>query len=73
MVTKHFDFGAAYPRGGARVVSEALLANVLENNGNVVISATVENLIMDNGTCKGVKLASGEEFFAKNIISGTGA
>jgi len=73
LVRKHFWKGAYYPRGGAKVISEEMLANVLDNGGQVVISAKVLNLIVENGTCKGVELTTGEKFYAKNIISATGA
>lgn len=69
----HFWYGAYYPRGGSKVFAETFLGNVIEANGEVVIRAKVSNLKINAGKAIGVELESGEEFFAKKIISATGA
>lgn len=67
----HMDFnqGVFYPRGGFYELIKALCA-VAEKNGAVLRSNTeVSQIVVENGTTTGVRLASGETILADIVIS----
>ncbi len=71
LIHGHFSHGAFYPVGGAKEFAATLLNTVRGAGGECVCQADVKELILENSTCKGVRLLDGTELFAKKIISGT--
>lgn len=69
----HFWNGARYPQGGAKVFAESMLANVHNNGGKVLTKASVQEVLVENGTAVGVRMADGREFRSKYVVSAAGA
>ncbi|MEM7035893.1 MAG: NAD(P)/FAD-dependent oxidoreductase [Bacteroidota bacterium] len=69
----HFWNGAWYPVGGSKSIASALLGVVLDAGGEVLTKASVKEIIMDGKKAVGVRMADGQEFRAKKIISAAGA
>ena len=69
MIVKHFSWGAFYPVGGSKSIAAALLSQVEEAGGNTLCRASVDQILLKGNKAIGVRLQSGEEFFAKKIIS----
>lgn len=71
-VAKHYFKGGYFPIGGSEQIVETI-APVLESHGStILISAEVDEIIVENGKAKGVRMADGKEFRADKVISGTG-
>jgi len=55
--------------GKAGEISQALARAVQAFGGEIRTEAEVQSILVEGYTCRGVKLASGEEIFAQNVIS----
>jgi all-trans-retinol 13,14-reductase len=73
IVTSHYFEGASYPVGGAARIAETITPAVERNGGEVVVSADVQEIIVQNRKATGVKMADGREFRADLVISDAGA
>jgi all-trans-retinol 13,14-reductase len=69
----HFRNGANYPKGGAKVFAEEILATVIDAGGSVGTRAKVVALLMEGKRAVGVKLENGQTFNASKIVSAAGA
>jgi all-trans-retinol 13,14-reductase len=72
LVVKHFLHGGYYPVGGSQRIAVELLRTVAEAGGWTRINAGVEEIIIRRGKAVGVRLESGEEIFAAEVISAAG-
>ena len=72
MVHKHYLEGATFPKGGSSEIARKIIPTIERNGGKVFVRRAVENIIIKNGRAVGVKMVSGEEIFAKTIISAAG-
>ncbi len=71
-VVRHYFAGGSFPVGGSGRLVETI-APVLERAGStVLINAEVDQILLENNTAVGVRMADGKEFRAPIIISGTG-
>ncbi len=57
--------------GGSHRVSNALLKNVFENQGQIRTSAQIKRIIVENGTAKGVELEDGTKYLARKAVVST--
>ncbi len=73
LVHTHFWSGAYYPKGGSKEFAGTFLGNVVDNKGLVLCKASVEEVLVENGKSKGVRIQGGEEFFAPIVVSAAGA
>ncbi len=73
IVAAHYFNGASYPVGGASRIAEAIAPAIERNGGKVVVSAEVQEIILENGRATGVRMADGREFHADLVISDAGA
>jgi all-trans-retinol 13,14-reductase len=73
LVVKHFFHGAYYPVGGSGEIANQLLKTVANAGGWTRINASVEEVLIRRGKTVGVRLSSGEEIQAANVISAAGA
>jgi len=55
--------------GKAGEISQALARAVQAFGGEIRTEAEVQSILVEGYTCRGVKLTSGEEMFAQNVIS----
>ena len=61
--------GINYPRGGVGVIAEKLVAGLESHGGAIRYKARVSQVLLENNTAVGVKLASGEELRARRVVS----
>ncbi|MEM8893547.1 MAG: NAD(P)/FAD-dependent oxidoreductase [Bacteroidota bacterium] len=71
-VAKHYFSGGSFPIGGSSRIVETVDPIIEEAGGTILISAEVDEIIIDNNKAKGVKMADGRKFTADNTISGAG-
>ena len=73
MVQEHYiESGGVFPKGGSAEIAKKLIPEIERNGGAVFVRRAVEKIIIKNGRAVGVKMVTGEEIFAKNIVSGAG-
>ena len=73
IIASHYFNGASYPVGGAARIAETIAPAIQRNGGKIVISAEVQEILIDQGKTIGVKMADGREFRAPIVISDAGA
>ncbi len=61
--------GINYPRGGVGVIAEKLVAGLEVHGGTIRYRARVVEVLIENGTAVGVRLASGETIRARRVVS----
>lgn len=69
----HFWRGAYYPEGGAKVFAAHLLGAVVDAGGQVLVRATVDEVLVEGGRAAGVRLSDGAVFRAPIVVSAAGA
>jgi phytoene desaturase len=62
-------WGVHFAMGGTGALVQALLKLFTEMGGTIRLNARVKDLLVENGTARGVRLDSGEEIPAKIIVS----
>jgi prolycopene isomerase len=61
--------GINYPKGGVGVIAEKLVAGLESHGGAIRYQSRVAQVLIENGQAVGVKLASGEELWARRVVS----
>jgi len=72
-VFSHYLDGGNYPIGGSKMIAHSILPQIEKAGGKVVVRAEVEKVLVQNNLATGVQLKSGEQIFAKHIVSDAGA
>lgn len=72
IIAAHYFNGASYPVGGAKRIAETIAPAIERNGGKVVVSADVQEIIIENREAVGVRMADGREFRAGLVISDAG-
>ncbi|MBX2908461.1 MAG: NAD(P)/FAD-dependent oxidoreductase [Chitinophagales bacterium] len=72
ILAKHYMRGGNYPVGGAGKIFETIAPAICEAGGEIFVNAPVKEIILKNNKAIGVKMESGEEYFAPTIVSNTG-
>jgi all-trans-retinol 13,14-reductase len=75
--TTHYLRGAWYPEGGARSVSDALVAVIRDHGGKLLLDTEVSGILTDHGEVRGVRLETGpgcsepraRELYAPAVVS----
>jgi phytoene desaturase len=62
-------WGVHFAMGGTGALVQALVRLFTEMGGTLRLNAKVEELLVENGTARGVRLASGEELAADIVVS----
>ncbi len=65
---RHYG-GINYPKGGVGTIAEKLVEGLEKIGGEILYKARVTNILIENGRAVGVKLANGQEYRAKRIVS----
>ena len=73
IIAAHYFNGASYPVGGAARIAETITPAIERNGGQVVVSAEVREIIVEDGKAAGVRMADGREFRAGLVVSDAGA
>jgi all-trans-retinol 13,14-reductase len=72
-VARHYlQNGGAYPIGGSQQIFNTMAPLIWKKGGKILSNAEVAEVIIDQNTAKGVRMADGREIFAKVVVSGTG-
>ena len=69
MLMSYHTGGAWYPKGGYQNLSNAFAENFKKLGGSIKTNSEVKKIIFQDNKAVGVETKSGEEFFAKNIVS----
>lgn len=62
------DTGVFHPKGGVNQLSEAMAKAALEAGAEIHLSAGVEKLLTEGRKVKGIRLESGEEIQADEVV-----
>ncbi|MEA5536398.1 carotenoid isomerase [Crocosphaera sp. XPORK-15E] len=65
---RHYG-GINYPKGGVGTISQKLVEGLEKVGGEIQYKARVTNILVEQGKAVGVKLANGQEYRAKRIVS----
>lgn len=65
---RHYG-GINYPKGGVGAIAEKLVEGLEKAGGQILYKARVTEILREKGRAVGVKLASGETFRAKRVVS----
>ncbi|MFO8101706.1 MAG: NAD(P)/FAD-dependent oxidoreductase [Dehalococcoidia bacterium] len=73
LIPLYFDRMSNYrlTAGGSHRMSNALLKNVFENQGQIRTSAQIKRIIMENGEARGVELEDGTQYMASKAVVST--
>jgi all-trans-retinol 13,14-reductase len=71
-VARHYFGGASFPIGGSSQIAKTTDKVIEKAGGTILISAAVEEVIVENNKAVGIKMTDGKVFNAKHIISGAG-
>ncbi len=61
--------GIRYPVGSSGAIAKALVDGIRKFGGTVKFGQTVEEILVRNGRALGVRLANGDEHYAKAVVS----
>jgi phytoene dehydrogenase-like protein len=68
IIAGRMKFGWATPVGGSDALPKALAAHVLAHGGHVVVDAVVDDYLVEDGRCVGVRCRDGREFRATRAV-----
>ena len=71
-VARHYFAGGSFPVGGSSVIANTIDRVIEKAGGTILISAEVEQIIIEKNKAVGVKMKDGKTFSARNIVSGAG-
>ena len=72
LVAKHYLHGGFYPVGGASRMAETILPRIRATGGEVFTYARVEEVLLRDGSVRGVRMTDGSEIASSRVISGAG-
>ena len=61
--------GINYPKGGVGTIAEKLVAGLKSHGGEIRYRSRVTEVIIEGGQAVGVRLADGQELFARRVVS----
>lgn len=62
------EWGVRHPVGGTGAFTQALAACVTAHGGEVLVNAKAEEIVIQGGRARGVRLVDGREFHAADVI-----
>lgn len=71
-LVKHYFSGGNFPIGGSSKIVETIDPVIEEAGGTILISAEVDEILVEGSKAVGVKMADGKEFRGDMVISGAG-
>ena len=72
LIAKHYLAGGAYPVGGASSIAREIIPTIQKSGGEVYTYAEVDELLVKDNTCYGVKMKNGDELYADVVFSNVG-
>jgi prolycopene isomerase len=64
-----FIYGGFYPSGGMQSISDRLVTNLSKNNGEIILSNPVKEILVKKRKAYGVLSSNNKKFFADIIVS----
>ena len=71
-VARHYFDGGSFPIGGSSQIAKKVDPIIAASGGTILISAAVEEVIIEKNTAVGVRMKDGKLFRAANIVSNAG-
>ncbi len=71
-VVRHYFDGGSFPIGGSSQIVKKVDPIIAASGGTILVSAEVEEVIIEKNTAVGVRMKDGKEFRTTNIISNAG-
>ena len=71
-VARHYFDGGSFPIGGSSQIVKTIDPVIEKAGGTILISAEVEEVVIENNTAIGVRMKDGKLLKAKNIVSNAG-
>ena len=71
-VVRHYFSGGSFPIGGSSRIVETMAPVLDKTDSTILISAEVDEVIIEKNTAVGVRMKDGKEFRANKIVSGAG-
>lgn len=71
-LVRHYFSGGNFPIGGSSQVVDTIAPMLEAANSTILVSAEVDEVIVENNKAVGVKMADGKEFRADMVVSGAG-
>lgn len=71
-LVRHYFSGGNFPVGGSSRIVETIAPVLAKTESSVLISAEVDQILIEDGKAVGVKMNDGKEFRADTVISGAG-
>lgn len=71
-VARHYFDGGNFPIGGSSQIVKTIDPVIATSGGTILVSAEVEEIIIDKNTAIGVQMKDGKIIRAKNIVSNAG-
>lgn len=72
MVAKHYLAGGAYPVGGSWAIAKSIIPVIQQSGGEVFTYAGVDQIVIEQGVARGVKLCNGDVIRADKVVSNAG-
>jgi all-trans-retinol 13,14-reductase len=72
LVARHYLHGGFYPVGGASRIAETILPRIRATGGEVFTYANVEEILLQDGRVRGVRMADGSEIESRCVVSSAG-
>ena len=72
LIAKHYLAGGAYPVGGASSIAREIIPTIQKSGGEVFTYAEVDEFLVKNNECYGVKMQNGDEIYADAVFSNAG-
>lgn len=71
-LVRHYFAGGSYPVGGSAAIFDAIAPGIIAAGGQILVSAAVEQIVIEKGKAKGVRMSDGRTIAAERVISGAG-
>lgn len=72
MIARHYLYGGYYPTGGSWQIAETIIPKIQKSGGEVFTYASVKQILVDQKTVTGVKMADGHQIDCSCVISSAG-
>lgn len=72
LVAQHYLDGANFPLGGAGQIARNIIPTIEASGGAVLVQAEVDEILVERGRVRGVRMRGGEELHCPRVVSATG-
>ena len=72
MIARHYLYGGFYPVGGSWRIADYIIPRIQATGGEVFTYANVEEILVEDGRVRGVRMADGHEIGCGVVVSSAG-